>query len=55
MADVMIKCPKTGGDVPTGVTMDSSSFEAAEMSGNSFTCPDCGELHTWSKDDAWVR
>ena len=54
MADVMIKCPKTGVPVPTQIGMDFESFKSSEMTDNTFgPCPSCGEMHTWSKADAF--
>lgn len=55
MAHIVIKCPNTGKPVPTGVDMDKKGFESAQLSGNSFQCPACGNMHTWDKKDAWVQ
>lgn len=55
MASVMVKCPITGKEVPTGVDMDKFSFQTARMSGNSFRCRACGQMHTWDKDQAWLE
>lgn len=55
MPMVMIKCPKTGKDVPTGIAMDRTSFESSDMSDNKLRCPHCGETHAWNKKDAWVQ
>ena len=55
MANVVIKCPKTGKLVPTGMNMDEASFKTSSMSGNSFICPACGETHTWNKDQASLQ
>lgn len=54
MGMVMIKCPKTGKPLPTGIAMDKKSFESSSMSNNSVGCPHCGESHVWNKRDAWV-
>lgn len=56
MAQVVIKCPRTGKWVPTGIDMDAASFAGANMSGNSFgPCPACGASHTWDKKDAKLK
>jgi hypothetical protein len=51
----MIKCPKTGRAVPTGVIMDKKSFELGFPSGRSVQCPICREMHVWSKWNAWIE
>lgn len=53
MADVMIRCPKTGAAVPTGIGMDWESFKFVTMEGNQVGCPSCGQMHTWDKKDAF--
>jgi PHP family Zn ribbon phosphoesterase len=56
MGEAMIKCPKTGQYVKTGIAMDRKSFETVEMSGNSTHCPACGDTHVWSKKDVhWIE
>jgi hypothetical protein len=55
MGLVVIKCPSTGKEVPTGFAMDKASFASSSMSGNSFTCPACRKQHTWNKADATVK
>ncbi len=55
MASVMIKCPKTGQAVPTGIGTTKEGWEAMQMSGNSTICPACGSMHTWDKKDAFLQ
>jgi hypothetical protein len=54
---VMISCPKTGDPVPTGVVMNRSAFEVMTLTDNPLPdpCPRCGQMHYWSKEDAWVE
>lgn len=53
MPDLMIKCPKTGKYLSTGMTMDQTAFANAYFEGNSVgTCPHCGESHVWGSKDA---
>ena len=40
MGAVMIRCPETGQDIPTGIVTDRKSFEATE--------------HEWFAKEAWV-
>jgi len=48
---VLVKCPSTDKDVPTGFTMSQSDWEVASIKAAAFTCKECGEMHTWSKQD----
>jgi endogenous inhibitor of DNA gyrase (YacG/DUF329 family) len=47
---LMIRCPKTGHAVPTGVAIDPASYVSASMEDNWTKCPYCGEKHRWSKE-----
>jgi hypothetical protein len=47
---LMIRCPKTGLAIPTGMAIDPVSFATARMENNSTLCPACGEAHRWSKE-----
>ena len=52
MGVVMIKCPATLGAVSTGIEMcavEELPFVVATMS-----CPACGRVHEWTKNDAWL-
>ncbi len=53
MAMVMISCPNTGRDVPTGIETDPSSFESFGAIAR-IRCPVCGREHAWSKTNAWL-
>jgi hypothetical protein len=53
MAMVMISCPNTGRDVPTGIETDPSSFESFRAAA-PIRCPVCGRDHAWSKRNAWL-
>lgn len=55
MATVMVKCPKTGQAVSTGIGMSKEAFATTTMERNSFRCSACGGLHTWSKNDAFLQ
>ena len=55
MGRVMIKCPKTGEMIPTGISMDEESFRNSRtLQGGRVQCPECGAIHTWSASDAIV-
>lgn len=55
MGTIFIKCPNTGRDVPTGMGMDKGSFESGNLTNNSVGCSACGEMHIWSKEDAFLK
>lgn len=52
MARIMIKCPKTGKMVPTGMGTDRESFETSTFRDNAVQCAACGETHLWQGQDA---
>lgn len=56
MPKIMINCPNTGKPVFTGMSMDRRSFEqdSKAFSLTGTPCPECGEVHEWSKQDAFL-
>lgn len=55
MAMVMITCPNTGKTVPTGVELDPGAFDSSEFGDLSLECPECPEIHPWTKEDAFLQ
>ena len=55
MGAVLIKCPKTGKAIRTGIDLPKQAFEHSTFTNNATSCPECGRSHTWSKKDAWVE
>jgi hypothetical protein len=55
MADVMIKCPLTDDEISTGIEADRRSFKNSLFQNKSVACPSCGQKHSWSKKDAFLR
>jgi hypothetical protein len=51
---VMTTCPVTRKPVSTGIVMDKESFASSTLLNNSVSCPHCGRIHTWSKQDAYI-
>jgi hypothetical protein len=47
MALIVIKCPKGGGDVATGMAADWPAWNRLPpvWVGEPFRCPTCGEIH----------
>jgi hypothetical protein len=55
MSDIVIRCPITGKEVPTGLTTAMIIFETIEDGIEiPFRCPACLKLHKWQRKDAWV-
>jgi hypothetical protein len=51
---VVIVCPKTGQEVPTGVVTDIESFADLPKGKSEFQCAVCGDVHEWSATDAML-
>jgi len=49
---LMIKCPATGRRVSTGIEVCST--EGLPVVTARMQCPACGQVHRWTKDDAWL-
>jgi endogenous inhibitor of DNA gyrase (YacG/DUF329 family) len=54
MPKIMITCPETRKPVFTGMDLPKNVFEKAQIQGNSVSCPHCGQVHAWSRDDAYL-
>ena len=55
MGAVMVKCPETGHDIPTGIVTDRKSFDATPVFFARVYCPICRTKHEWFAKEAWVR
>jgi hypothetical protein len=54
MPRIIISCPTTGEDVPTGHR--SQDFElSAVVEPRSFRCPVCHQVHAWCGGDARIE
>ena len=51
---VMIRCPETGRDIPTGMIADRESFNATPVFFARVYCPICRTEHEWFAKEAWV-
>jgi hypothetical protein len=54
MGVIMIRCPQTGHDIPTGIEMDAAEFQRAPVFFARVQCPVCTREHEWFAKDAWV-
>lgn len=57
MALIVIKCQKTGKDVSTQMAADRPAWDRlpAAWAGTPFHCPQCGETHAWTKNEARIE
>jgi hypothetical protein len=53
MGELMIRCPKTGKAVTTGIYMERARFRSMPVFFNRSFCPSCGTSHEWFARDAW--
>jgi hypothetical protein len=51
---VMVECPLTHKEVPTGILTDKMSFKPHKGECADFPCLACGQLHHLSLIDAWL-
>jgi len=54
MGTVMVRCPETGQDIPTGIFMERESFEVTPVFFARVHCPICRTEHEWFAKEAWV-
>jgi hypothetical protein len=54
MGMIMVKCPRTGRAIPTGITIDRESFERSPVFFKRTRCPICTADHAWFAREAWV-
>ena len=54
MGAVMIKCPRTGQHIRTGLIADRGSFETTPVFFAQAYCSICRTEHEWFAKDAWV-
>ncbi|MGH6767907.1 MAG: hypothetical protein ACRECO_02675 [Xanthobacteraceae bacterium] len=54
MGTVMIRCPDTGREIPTGMVADRKSFNSTPVFFARVFCPVCRTEHEWFAKEAWV-
>jgi hypothetical protein len=54
MGVVMIKCPQTGREIPTGIKADRQSFRCSAVFFARTYCAVCQADHEWFAKEAWV-
>jgi hypothetical protein len=51
---LMIKCPKTGRAISTGMIVEASRYGATPVFYSRTYCPTCRINHDWFATEAWV-
>jgi hypothetical protein len=51
---VMIKCPQTGREIPTGIKADRERFRCSAVFFARTYCSICQANHEWFAKEAWV-
>ena len=54
MATIMIRCPRTGREISTGLETDPAIFRTLPVFFSRAYCPLCRVEHEWFAQDAWV-
>jgi hypothetical protein len=54
MSSLMIRCPRTGLDIWTGVDTDPESLQKIPDTFYYTPCLHCGFEHAWWLDEAWL-
>ena len=54
MGTLMIKCPRTGQTISTGMIADAPSFGSSPVFYSRTYCPLCRIDHDWFATEAWV-
>jgi len=54
MGLIMIRCPESGREIPTGIEMDLAEFQRTPVFFPTVQCPVCKREHELFAKDAWV-
>ncbi|WP_141740065.1 hypothetical protein [Bosea sp. BIWAKO-01] len=54
MRELIVRCPRTGLPVPTGMMSTEKSLRTMKVRGTITDCPGCGRTHEWLSEDAWL-
>ena len=55
MVRLMIDCPNTGKPIPTKIVSSEAKFATSRFENMGIRCPECGSVHTWNKEDAYLE
>jgi hypothetical protein len=51
---LVIRCPKTGRTISTGMAVDEPNFSSTPVFFSRTFCPICRTVHQWFAKEAWV-
>jgi hypothetical protein len=51
---ITTRCPRTWREIATGIDTDPDTFKKLPDVPSKLLCPFCGEVHVWSKAQAWL-
>jgi len=54
LADILVRCPRTGASVPTGLKTEWVLLKSLPCVAVPLRCPACGQMHKWKPADAWI-
>lgn len=54
MGVIMIKCPRSGRAITTGMNTDRETFQCSAVFFSRTYCTTCRITHEWFARDAWV-
>lgn len=54
MREWIVRCPRTGLPVQTGMASTETSLRTMRVRGIINACPACGRTHEWLSEDAWL-
>ena len=52
---VIIRCHATDRAIPTGLETVPSAWKDRPVGINKLTCPECRQVHAWTKRDAYLE
>jgi len=55
VAEIVVKCPATNKPVSTGLRPEWVIFKSLPPVALPLRCPECGKVHQWKPDDAWIE
>lgn len=54
MGMVMVRCPISGKEIPTGIETETAILELLPNVETAVHCAECGEKHFWTIEHAYV-
>lgn len=55
MSQAFIRCPNSEKYVYVGLNLEWLDLETLDLGEQELTCPVCGKIHVWNKDDLTLR